>query len=675
MHRYTACMLLATLTPVVTLAQETQDSPAPVTLEALKITARPPGSQSLEHTAQPVSILSGEELERRQANTLGETLNREPGVTGTQFGAGASRPVIRGLSGPRLRVMRDGIGTLDVSTISPDHQSTVEPFQAEQIEIMRGPATLLYGSGLSGGLVNVMTGRIPEYVPEFEANLRTQYESANNGKLAGVRVRGGGDRLALHFDGLIRDTDDYRAGNGTVKNSFVETRDANFGTSWTGQRGFVGISYGRYDTTYGIPNAEEDGHGDEDGDDHGHEDVFIDQAQDRFDLAGRLDKPAAGLRSISVRAGYNDYKHIEFEGPGEVGTVFNNEAWESRLEFNHEPVGPLIGTLGVQYIHRNFNATGEEAFVQPAKQRSVGVFLFEDTDWRDWHFEAGGRIEHQGVEPSMIDNNDIDHTVYSLSGGALWNFTPGYALSLTATRAQRPPGLVELLVNGPHFATGTFEVGDTRLDEETSNNLDLGLRKTNGRLTWRVNAFVNAIENFIFLQSQDRDGDGTADRVDDEGNPGGELLLINYAQSDALFWGAEMKALYRVFDNANGALDANLFGDWVRGRLSGGPDLPRISPPRLGFGLDYYLGRLTANVEATKVFTQSNEGSLETQTDGYTILNLGASYILAEAPVEAKLFLRGTNLLDQVARRHNSFIKDRAPLQGRSGIVGLNVRF
>ena len=670
MPRHAACLWLAMLVPISTPAQEVDTSDGPVMLEPLSITARPPGSQSLEHTAQPVSILSGEELERRQANTLGETLNREPGVTGTQFGAGASRPVIRGLGGSRVRVMRDGIGTLDVSTISPDHQTTVEPFQAEQIEIMRGPATLLYGSGLSGGLVNVTTGRIPEYVPDFEAGLRSQYESANAGKLASVRVRGGFDQLALHFDGLIRDTDDYRAAIGTVENSFVETRDANFGTSWSGSRGFVGLSYGRYDTTYGIPSADdEEGHG------HGHEEVFIDQAQDRFDLAGRFENPSAGLRSISVRAGYNDYQHTEFEGPGEIGTVFKNKAWESRLEFNHQPVGPLTGTLGVQYIHRSFNATGEEAFVQPAKQRSVGVFLFEDTDWGDWHFEAGGRIEHQAVEPSVIDDNDIDHTVYSLSGGALWNFTPGYALGLTATRAQRPPGLVELLVNGPHFATGTFEIGDTRLDEETSNNLDLSLRKTDGRLTWRANVFVNAIENFIFLQSQDRDDDGAADRVDEEGSPGGELLLINFAQADALFLGAEMEALYGLFDNANGSLDARLFGDYVRGRLSGGPDLPRISPARLGFGLDYYRGPLQANIETARVFAQNDTAPLETQTGGYTMLNLEASYILAAAPVEAKLFLRGTNLLDADARRHTSFIKDRAPLQGRSAIVGLNVRF
>ncbi|MDN5850443.1 MAG: TonB-dependent receptor plug domain-containing protein, partial [Nitrococcus sp.] len=229
MHRYTACMLLAALVPVSTPAQDLDDSDSPVTLEPMTVTARPAGSQSLGHIAQPVSVLSGDALERQRANTLGETLSREPGVTGTAFGAGASRPVIRGLGGARVRVLRGGIGTLDVSTVSPDHQTTIEPFAAEQIEIIRGPGTLLYGSGLSGGLVNVTTGRIPEYMPYFEASLLSQYESANSGKLAGAQVRGGFDQLALHFDGLIRNTDDYHAANGKVKNSFVESRDVNLG--------------------------------------------------------------------------------------------------------------------------------------------------------------------------------------------------------------------------------------------------------------------------------------------------------------------------------------------------------------------------------------------------------------------------------------------------------------
>lgn len=679
MHSYAACALLSALwfIPVSTIAQDNEDNEhydAHATLETLTITSRPPGSQSLQHTAQPITILSGEALERRQANTLGETLNSEPGVTGSHFGAGVSRPIIRGLDGPRVRVLQDGIGTLDVSTISADHQATVEPFQAEQIEIMRGPATLLYGSGASGGLVNVVTGRIPEYVPDFEADLLGQYETVNNGRTLGLRARGGIDQFAFHFDGLERDAGDYEAADGRVDNSFVESSNYNFGTSWVGSRGFFGVSFGRYETTYGIPSDHGHEHEEED-DEHGHEDVFIDMEQDRFDFAGRLEQPIAALRSINFRAGYNDYTHTEFEGPGEVGTVFENQAWEGRLEFNHQMIGPFLGTVGLQLLDRDYQAIGEEAFVPPAEQQSAGLFVFEDTDWRDWHFELGGRIEHQNVESSDPGTSDISHDIYSLSGGALWEFTPGYAVGLNATRAQRAPATEELLANGPHLATGTFEIGDAGLDEETSNNLDLSLRKTDGRLTWRANVFINYIENFIFLQDQDLDGDGVADEVDDEGNPGGELLLVNHTQADALFYGLEAEVMFGLFDDNRGSLDARLFGDWVRGRLDGGPDLPRISPARLGIGFDYHRGPFQADIENVFVFEQSRSAPLETETDGYVMLNAGIGYTLRTTLADTTLFLRGRNLLDEDARRHTSFIKDNAPLAGRSALIGVNAKF
>lgn len=652
----------AVLLPITAPAQDRTVEPDHATLETLTITARPPGSQSLEHIAQPVSILAGEALERHQANTLGETLNSEPGVTGTHFGAGASRPVIRGLDGPRVRVLQDGIGSLDVSTISADHQVTIEPFQAEQIEILRGPATLLYGSGISGGVINVVTGRIPEYVPDFEAELLGQFETANNGRTLGLKARGGIDHFAFHFDGLERDAQDYEAEIGTIDNSFVESSNYNLGGSFIGSRGFIGASYGRYESTYGIPDGES---------------VFIDQEQDRFDVAGQLDNPLPGLRSISFRSGYNDYTHTEFEGPGEPGTVFNNEAWESRLEFNHAAIGPFMGTIGLQYVDRDFEAIGEEAFVPPSEQQSIGLFVFEDTDWRDWHFELGGRIEQQDTQPN--NGNSISYTVYGLSGGALYEFTPGYAVGVNVTRAERAPALEELLANGPHLATGTFEISDRNLDEETSNNIDLSLRKTDGRLTWRANLFINYIEDFIYLQSQDANSDGQADRVDEEGNPGAELLLVNYAQNDAMFYGLEAEVLYGLFDDNRGSLDARLFGDWVRGRLAAGPNdgdnLPRISPARLGLGLDYHRGPWQADIEQIYVFEQGQNAPLETDTGDYLLLNVGLGYTVKLAAMETRLFLRGQNLLDEDARRHNSFLKDAAPLSGRSFLIGVNARF
>ncbi|MDZ7734756.1 MAG: TonB-dependent receptor [Gammaproteobacteria bacterium] len=447
------------------------------------------------------------------------------------------------------------------------------------------------------------------------------------------------------------------------ENSFVESSNYNFGSSWVSSRGFLGVSFGRYESTYGVPIDP----------DEPDEEVFIDQEQDRVDVAGRLEQPFTGLRSIDIRAGYNDYTHTEFEGPGEPGTVFDNEAWEGRITFNHEAIGPFLGSLGIQVIDRDFSAVGEEAFVPPAEESAIGVFVFEDTDWNDWHFEAGARFDHQSIEPRS--GGDIEHDTYSISAGALWNFTPGYAIGLNAGRAQRAPALEELLASGPHLATGTFEIGDTGLDEETSNNIDLSLRKTDGRLSWRANVFVNYIEDFIFLDEQDLDGDGVADEVDDEGNPGGELLLVNYTQANALFYGLEAEALYNLFDDHRGLLEARLFGDWVRGRLDGGDDLPRITPPRLGLGFDYHRGPFQGDIELTYVFEQNDTAALETDTDGYAMLDIGASYTLARAPAQTRLFLRGTNLLNEDARRHTSFLKDRAPLPGRSAIAGIRVSF
>jgi len=642
-----------------------EDGPA-VHLDEITVTARPPGSQRVEDISRPVGILSGQELERRQAATLGETLDREPGVTGSFFGPGSSRPIIRGQGGPRVRVLRDGIGTLDVSTISVDHQTSIEPFQAEQIEVLRGPATLLYGSGASGGLVNVATPRIPETVPGFDVDLHARHDSASEGEVAGIRARGGNGPVALHFDGLVRDAEDYEAERGTVENSFVETEDANVGVSWVGNRGFIGISYGRYQSEYGIPIDP----------DEPDERPFIDLEQDRLDMAGRLESPISGLRSVDFRLGYNDYEHTEFEAPGEPGTEFDNEAVETRLAFNHDTIGGFTGTFGIQHLYRDFAAVGEEAFVLPAEQQSTGLFALEQRNLGDWSIEFGARAEHQTIDPDgSAGVDDIDHDVISLSGGAVWRFTPGYALSINVSRNERAPAIEELLADGPHLATGTFEIGDPGLDEETSSNIDLGLRKTGGRLSWQGNLFVNHIEDFVFLAEQDRNGDGVADEVDDQGNPGGELLLVEVAQDDALFYGMEAEVGYTLFDDPRGTLDLRASGDWVRAEFDDDENLPRISPARLGAGLDYERGRIRADIEGFRVFEQDDTAALETSTDGYTMINAGFAYTLASAPAETRLFIRGTNLLDEDARRHNSFIKDRAPLPGRSAIVGFDIDF
>ncbi len=656
--------ILLLLSPAV-LAEETTQ------FDTLTVTARPPGMGSLEHIAQPIDILSGEELDKVKAASIGETLANEPGVTDTAFGPYASRPIIRGLGGPRVLMLQNGISSMDVSTISVDHAVTIEPFQAQQIEIFRGPATLLYGSGASGGLVNVVTGRIPEYIPEsFSASAETRINSVNQEKLFTFRADGGiDDVIAMHIDGTIRDANNYDSANGKILNSAYDNNDINLGASYFIGRGFVGFSFGRFNSTHEIPLDPDDPD----------ELPFIKTTQDRVEFTGALDDPLPGFSSLHLRAAHNDYEHIEFEGPGEPpGTTFINDEWEGRLELQHHPIGNWTGSLGAQFNLRSLAAAGDEAFIVPVKSHGFAVFLLEETDIANWHFELGGRLEHKKYEPTALSGfTSVDHDVYSVAGGAHWHFTDVHSLGLSISRGQRIPSEEELFADGPHLATGTFEIGNPSLSEEISNNIDLSLKKETGRLTWGVNLFVNYIEDFIFLSEFDRDGDGAPDFVDDDGITPGDLLLTRIEQDNALFYGIEAEAIFGLIQGATGNLDLRVSGDYVRGKRDGGDDLPRISPPRLGAGLLYNQAAWTVSLDVINVFEQEDVARLEASTGGHVLVNAGIGYGFGTVAgaTGSSVFLRANNLLNEDVRRHASFLKDRAPLPGRSVMLGVQLNY
>jgi iron complex outermembrane receptor protein len=470
----------------------------------------------------------------------------------------------------------------------------------------------------------------------------------------------------LHLDTLVRDSNNYDSATGEILNSAVESNDLNFGFSIIGKDAYLGASVGRYSSQYGIPlnPAEPD------------EMVSIDQDQDRFDLAGQLDNPLPGFEKGKIRIGYVDYEHTEFEGPNEVGTRFFNNEWEGRVELRHKSLGVWNGTLGVQYRNRRFNSVGEEAFVPRTKLDSAGFFILEDRDWHDWHFEIGGRYEMQEIEPVTSNSlASVDHDVYSISFGAIWNFSKDFNFGLSSTRAQRAPAIEELFAAGPHLASGTFEEGDPGLNEETSNNIDLSLRHSGNKWTWGANIFFNYIEDFIFQQEQDENADGLADRVDDERMPGGKLFLVAFRQADALFYGIEAETEYEVFNGESGILSARLWGDWVRARMSHGGDLPRISPARIGSSIEYNRGQWHADIDLIHSFKQDQVARLETSTSAYTLLNFGIGYNLSLNRVNLDFSLRATNLLDEIARRHTSFLKNRAPLPGRAITLGISLGF
>ena len=635
------------------------------TMDTVTVTARPLGSQSI-HVPQPITVLSGEELQRRQDSTIGETLSNVPGVTTNRYSPLASRPIIRGLGGARVQVLENKLSSMDVSTISVDHPVTIDPITAEQIEIIRGPATLLYGSDATGGLVNVVTNRIPQVLPtEFESDYYTSYNTNSNEGVLSMQLDGGIENIALHFDASHRDADDYEAEGGTVVNSFYDATNVNAGVSLVEDWGFIGVSYGYFDSMNGIPlNPDEPD-----------ELKFLDTNQDKISLSSRVNSPFAGAQAVLLDMSYNDYTHVEFEGPGEPGTVFDNEQLDGRLELQHEQIGAFNGSIGTQFGYRNVAAIGDEAFIPKTDRTFASVFVFEETNITDdLYIELGARFEHQSHDAEGI--GEVTHDTYSISGGLHWHFIESTSLNIAIGRSQRGPSAEELFSNGAHEATGTFEVGDSTFDEETVSSLDISLRDEQGRWQWTANVFINYFEDFIFLQGVDSNNDGEIDEVDDDGNLGGELLSVAYLQDDAVFYGFEFETGYNIFSGAEGILDARFFADYVRGQLTNGDNLERISAPRVGAGLDYMRDRLSAGIEWTQTLAQNDNGTLETDTDGFALLNLNANYnLIDDGDRRLNIFARANNLLDEDGRLHTSFIKDRAPIQGQSFIVGLDAGF
>lgn len=660
------------------------------------VTADPLGSID-RHLARPVDVIDAEALRSRDMRSIGELVAREPGVSTSDFGAAVGRPVIRGLSGGRVRVLEDGIGTMDASTISADHSVTTEALFAEQVEIFRGPATLLYGSGAAGGLVNIVTRRILDYAPEHpEGRLQFQYDTAAQGYSGAGMLNAGRGPAALHLEGMFRSAGDYRipgfgerfpdadAEHGRLDNSAVDSGSVGGGLSFIGTRGSAGIALTRYWNEYGIPGGhhhdEETGHAEHVTEEEGG--VVIDQDQLRFDLAGQVELPLPGVREVRLRLGRNDYEHAEIEPDGAVATRFDNREWEGRVELLHPTSGAWHAVSGLQFRDRDFSAVGEEAFVPPSQQESIALFALGKGDYGTLHLELGARWERE-ESSSRERAAGADFGAWSVSAGAGWDYAEDYSVGLALTRADRVPSIEELYADGPHLATNSFELGDPALGLETSLNFDLYWHRTSGRLTWSANLFYNRLADFIFLNELDLNGDGLADRVeaDFSGDPAeiltdaDELLLVRHVQDDVDLYGLELEVDLNLFNDRRGDLHLRAWTDYVRGRVAGGPDLPRITPWRIGAGLDYRRGRWSLLLDYMRVQAQHSTAPLETHTPGHDSLDLYAGYSLPVTDAELTLFLRASNLFDEEIRRHTSLLKDQAPLPGRAALLGLRVEF
>ncbi|HUF78334.1 MAG TPA: TonB-dependent receptor [Thermoanaerobaculia bacterium] len=661
--------------------------------EELVVTATASPRRQLD-VAQPTSVLSGEDLATRSGSTLGETLAEQPGVSSTYFGPGAGRPIIRGFGGDRIRVLEGGLGSADASSTSPDHAVSSDPMSAERIEVIRGPATLLYGSSAVGGVVNVLTGRIPDYLPEedLSGNLHLRLGSVADERSGSLELGGAlGGRFAWHADFLKRETDDYEIPGfaevehdgdeeeeehgheeegvrGLLENSSQETESGSFGLSWIADQGFLGISVSGLDTEYGVPghghgHDEEEGDHEEEEEDHegeGEAPVRIALDQRRVDLAGELLRDTGPLRGLKLRLGYADYEHVELEG-AEVGTRFENRAIEGRLELVQRQRGRLSGTVGLQGSTADFAAFGEEAFVPPSTTDLLALFAYEELDLDPFRLQFGGRWETQEVS-TETDLPDRSFDAFSASVGGIWSFHPSHGLAVTLSRSERIPTANELYADGPHAATRAFEIGDSGLGKEESLGLDLSLRRHEGRVTGSVTGFYNRFDDFIFERFTGSEEDG--------------LPVIQFVQRDAEFWGAEVEAQVDLYRSAASHLVLELIGDTVRAELRDtGEPLPRIPPLRLGAGLDYHRGPWRLFGEVRWVDEQDRLAENETLTDSHTLVNAAASYrwLLGDAVVD--LFLRGRNLTDEEARLHTSFLKDEVPLPGRDVSLGVGLHF
>ncbi|MBB1596523.1 TonB-dependent receptor [Achromobacter sp. UMC46] len=665
----------------VGLAEAQTESERAKTLSPITVSANPLGLD-LNSTTLPASVLEGDALIEQRAGTLGETLKNLPGVNSDTFGGGASRPVIRGQSAPRVKVLSDGSEVMDASSISPDHAVTVEPLLAERIEVLRGPATLLYGGGAIGGVVNVVDKKIPTTVPEngIEAEAELRGATGTKERAGAVGITAGEGQFAVRVEGMKRRTSDYDVPDwpgGKLAGSYSESSQGSVGMSWITPRGYVGLAFTHLESKYGLPghNHEYEGchphgthlhcgghdHGEEEaGHDHEHEhgggDVpYVKLRSNRLDLRAEYQDPFAGFEKIRVRGGLTDYQHDEIEG-GQVGTRFKNKGYDLRVELQHKPIAGWRGVVGVQNAYSDFRADGEEAFLPRSKTRSNGLFVLEEYQLNDWRFELGARQDWQRISPSGgASRSSLSGT--SLSAAAIWDFAPQYSVALSLSRSQRLPNAQELYADGVHLATNTYELGNADLGRETSHNIDLTLRKHSGDTTFSASVFHNRVKNYIYAN--------TLDRYED-------FRLIEYTQRDAEFTGVEGELRHQFTP----VFSAAVFGDYVRGKLTGGDgNLPRIPAARAGVRGEVKWQQWSGGVEYARVFSQKDIASYEDSTPGYNQVNAVVAYRGRYGATGYEVYLRGTNLLNKLAYNHASFISSVAPLPGRSVLLGVRMTY
>lgn len=627
-------------------------------LGAVVVTASPLGDTAAE-LSKPADVLAGERLDENRGATLGGTLSSIPGVQSSNFGPGVGRPILRGMEGPRVAIVSGGLSTQDVSTISQDHAPAVEPFLADQIEVLKGPATLLFGSGAIGGVVNVVDGRIPERAIEggFSGRAEQRFDTVNEGETSMFRIDGGTNRFALHVDGVYRNNKDYDTPQGAQPNTFIDTKTGSVGGSLLGDWGFVGASASRYENDYGNPGEPGDLANGERG-------VYLQMRQDRYDVKGGLLSPWGEGSGLRFSLGHNDYQHIEFEG-GEVGTTFNKKATEGRVEASFDLGGGWKGALGMQGSDSVFEAIGDEAFVPRTETRAIGLFGVARKSWDDLQLDLGARVDQVDAEPDAQASRAFTPVSLSLAGG--WRLDEQWRMTASFDHAERAPAEQELFSDGPHLATLAYEIGDPDLNKEAANQLEFGAQYQSALVDGKFSVYYNRFNEFIYLAETG---------LEFELEPGKVLPIRQWTQADARFRGLEAEATVHMADNDSGRWDLHVFGDTVLASFTdGGGDVPRIAPSRLGAQLRWDLRSWRASLGAVRYNQQDRVGEGETPTDGYTLVDAHVAYHRDVGNSAWEFFVDGSNLAGQEARVHTSFLKDVVLLPDRNLSFGVRVFF
>ncbi|HVF94708.1 MAG TPA: TonB-dependent receptor [Sphingomonas sp.] len=657
---------------------------------------------------QGTSVLSGEELTRNLRPTIGETLARQPGVSATSFGPSASRPILRGFQGERIRVLTDGIGSIDVSNTSVDHAVIIDPLLAERIEVLRGPAALLYGSSAVGGVVNVIDTRIPRTVPVdgYRMNAIAGYGSAADERsIGGAGDVAVGEHLVLHADGSYLKSGDLRTGNGfllapaarraalgqvglpqdtdepidfaasaalrdRLPNSAARTWTAGAGAAIVTDGGSLGVSYSHYDSLYGVPIRFATQVGQE------QEAPRLSVVQNRVDLRGEIVTGGDWLDRIRVRAGQATYRHFELEPDGGIGTAFFNKGLEGRFELVQADRGGWQGASGVQFFNRIFDVAGDEAFLPRNETNQTGFFTLQQYQAGAFRAEGGLRYEmsdlaaRTAVDDPRFFAGRRRFDAVSGSLGASYAVSEAVRLGVNLSRTERAPSAEELFANGAHAGTQAYELGSPDFKVEKSWGVEATAHVHGDGFSFDASAYYNRFTDYI---SEDQVDSAVCAAAAAPSGREVDLPCFQYRQQGARYYGVEAEASVRLAQVGSYLINADLLGDYVRADIVDLGPVPRIPPARVLGGVEAQGDVASARIEAEHVFAQDRTARFETRTDGYTMVNatLGLSPFGKDS--KTSILLSANNIFDVVARRHASFLKDFAPLAGRD--VRVTLRF